>query len=119
MLSSNLFRGDPLLQDCARLDSAHVTLGTRGNHVSRIHTALLILEGVSVPVAELWAKEYGKSTAAAILKYKTKRHIVNTSYQSVPDNIVGKMTITSLDAELSKIEKTPPVQNLAPRQSFT
>ena len=43
---------------------------------------------------------YGPSTAAAVLSYKTKRQIINRSYQTTPDSIVGKMTIASLDAEM-------------------
>jgi hypothetical protein len=38
------------------------------------------------------------------LAYKTKRKIVNRAYQSQADNIVGKMTIRSLDDELLKLE---------------
>lgn len=43
---------------------------------------------------------YGPSTAAAVLSYKTNRQIINRSYQTKPDSIVGKMTIASLDAEM-------------------
>jgi hypothetical protein len=38
------------------------------------------------------------------LAYKRKRQIINRSYQSTPDSIVGKMTIASLDAEMAKLE---------------
>lgn len=46
---------------------------------------------------------YGPTTAAAVLNYK-KTHvppIINFSYQSAPDNIVGQMTIRAMDDDLS------------------
>src|SRR5947207_10279060 len=43
---------------------------------------------------ELAATSYGPSTSAAVLAYKEKRDIVNRSYQTKPDNIVGIMTRT-------------------------
>jgi len=45
-------------------------------------------------------RAYGKSTATAVLNFKTKRGIINHAYQTAPDNIVGKMTIRSLDESL-------------------
>jgi peptidoglycan hydrolase-like protein with peptidoglycan-binding domain len=68
--------------------------------VSKIHTALLILEGVSVASAELRNQQYGASTAAAVLTFKRRRQIINTTYQTEADNIVGKMTIAAMDGEL-------------------
>jgi hypothetical protein len=54
-----------------------------------------------------------------VLKYKTKRNIVNRAYQSSPDNIVGKMTIASLDRELAAAEqqkqKDPVIVPIFPR----
>jgi hypothetical protein len=41
---------------------------------------------------ELAAKRYGPSTASAVLNFRTQRNIVNRSYQTKPENIVGKMT---------------------------
>lgn len=35
-----------------------------------------------------------------MLRYKQQRNVINTSYQTRADNIVGKMTIQSLDAEM-------------------
>ena len=43
--------------------------------------------------------------AAAVLAYKKKRNIINWSYQQQADNIVGKMTIAALDAEIWGKEK--------------
>jgi hypothetical protein len=50
---------------------------------------------------------YGPATAAAVLAYKQKRDIVNRSYQTEADNIVGKMTMASLDSELVKQQPAP------------
>jgi hypothetical protein len=41
------------------------------------------------------------------LRYKTSRQIINRAYQSTPDNIVGKMTIKSLDTELLARQDRP------------
>ena len=35
-----------------------------------------------------------------MLAYKRKRNIINRAYQTQVDNVVGKMTIASLDAEM-------------------
>jgi hypothetical protein len=71
-----------------------------GDHVSKIHTALFILDEVSVSAEELATTRYGPSTAAAVLAFKRKRKIINWSYQTQADNIVGKMTIAAMDKEL-------------------
>jgi hypothetical protein len=47
--------------------------------------------------------QYGTQTANAVLAYKRKRNIINYSYQTQADNIVGKMTITSLDKGLEAL----------------
>jgi hypothetical protein len=39
------------------------------------------------------------------LAFKKKRNIINPSYQSQADNIVGKMTIAALDREIFDKEK--------------
>ena len=43
------------------------------------------------------------TTASAVLRYKTERQIVNRAYQTQPDNIVGKMTMKSLDQEIAAL----------------
>jgi hypothetical protein len=53
-------------------------------------------------------KRYGPSTAAAVLKFKQKRNIVNRAYQTQADNIVGKMTIAALDNEMLQRERDQP-----------
>lgn len=119
-LKSKLFAGDRRLQDCLVNDSAHVTLGTKGDFVSKIHTALLIIEGVSVNAGELKSQTYGPSTAAAVQRYKEKRKIINASYQHSADNIVGKMTIAKLDEEVLRAEARPIDPNVKPHiPSFT
>lgn len=104
-LQSQLFRDDSALQACLVKDSAHVVKGARGAHVERIQTALCILEGALIDPDELTASVYGPSTAGVVLAYKKKRDIINRSYQQRADDIVGKMTIASLDRELATAEK--------------
>jgi hypothetical protein len=99
-LRSKLFRGDPKLEACLIRDSAHVTQGALGDHVAKIHAALSTLDGPSIDPDELSTKKYGPSTAAAVLAFKTKRKIINFSYQNQADTIVGKMTIAALDREM-------------------
>jgi len=107
-LKSRLFHGDRALEARLIQDSAHLTLGTVGDHVSKIHTALLVLDKVSVAVKKLRTETYGPSTAAAVLAFKTRRKIINTNYQKTPDNIVGKMTIAAMDREMIVKESEPP-----------
>ena len=99
-LMSRLLGGDQRLQDCLIRDQAHVTPGSKGEFVGKIQTALLIVDRVQVAASELKTQTYGPSTAQAVLAYKTKRQIINRAYQTTPDNIVGKMTIDRLDADV-------------------
>jgi hypothetical protein len=108
-LQSNLFRSDQKLQACLLHDSAHVTPGSVGDHVNKIQTALMILDKLDIEPSERSAKRYGPSTAAAVLSYKKKRNIINRSYQTQADNIVGKMTIASLDNEMMARERSTTV----------
>lgn len=106
-LRSRLFAGDRRLEACLVDDKAHLTQGTRGDFVSKVHTALFLVEGLNVDAAELRAQLYGRSTASAVLAYKRKRHIVNPAYQKTEDDIVGKMTVASLDNEVALREARP------------
>lgn len=106
-LQSNLFRDDSALQACLVRDSAHVVKGARGQHVARIQKALVVLDGALMASDELAASVYGPTTAAAVLAYKRARDIVNRSYQQKADDIVGKMTIASLDREMAAGEERP------------
>jgi peptidoglycan hydrolase-like protein with peptidoglycan-binding domain len=103
-LVSRLLRDNPDLQQCLLNDNAHVTPGAQGDHVCLIQRALVMLGEKSVTSLEYIKGFYGPSTAAAVLAYKTKRNIVNHAYQSKADNIVGKMTIARLDAEVRGVE---------------
>jgi hypothetical protein len=116
-LQSKLFKGDPNLEACAVVDSRHVLQGAAGPHVSKIQEALVRLDKAAIASAELGANKYGSSTAAAVLTYKQKRRIINSSYQAQPDNIVGKMTIASLDKEILALEKQTPLPPQSPTMS--
>ncbi len=105
-LHSNLLSGDPALEACLVQDSAHVVQGAVGDHVTKIQTALNFIDGLEVDQSERDASRYGPSTAAAVLQYKTARNIINLSYQTQPDNIVGKMTIASLDKDMVQVENS-------------
>jgi hypothetical protein len=126
-LVSKLFRGDTKLEAAAVSDAAHIVSGANGAHVGKIQTALIQLDGASVSVD----LSYGPKTAAAVLAYKRKRNIVNRARQTQADNIVGIMTMASLDAEMvgaearvsgpTLMESVPPArfrrEDLAPRQA--
>jgi peptidoglycan hydrolase-like protein with peptidoglycan-binding domain len=104
-LQSALFTDDDDLQACLVNDRAHVTIGAVGDHVTKIQSALTVIENASIEIAELRDSRYGPSTAAAVLAYKRKRKIINHSYQTQADDIVGKMTIAAMDREMSAIER--------------
>lgn len=99
-LRSQLFRGDPKLEAAAISDPAHITPGARGEHVRKIQSALTRLDGASIAADGV----YGAATAAAVLAYKEKRRIINRSYQSTADNIVGRMTMELLDKDMLALE---------------
>lgn len=103
-LQSKLFKGDPKLEAAAVSDPAHITPGASGAHVNKIQAALLLIDGATIPRDELLPASYGSRTSDAVLAYKQKRNIVNQSYETQADNIVGKMTMASLDGEMLKQE---------------
>jgi hypothetical protein len=104
------------LDACLVDDNAHIQLLEgrpleKGDHVSRIQSALfLILPDVNLG-DELGSEEYGPLTADAVFRFKDTRtpKILNTALrQTVPDKIVGKLTIEALDKEMRAREgKTP------------
>ncbi|MCB1769056.1 MAG: peptidoglycan-binding protein [Candidatus Competibacteraceae bacterium] len=96
-LQSQLFRGDPKLEAAVVSDSAHIVPGARGDHVRKIQIALIQLDGAGITPDGI----YGPATAAAVLAFKQKRNIINRSYQTKTDNIVGKMTMIALDQAMS------------------
>ena len=81
---------------------AHIVTGAVGEHVSKIQQALLQLDGTLIESSEVATKRFGPSTARAVLAFKSKRSIVNRSYQSTADNIVGIMTMAALDHEMTR-----------------
>jgi len=103
-LQSELFKGDPLFENCLVRDAAHIAPGSRGDHIAKIHFALIVLDRFFPAKAELDQVTYGASTASGVLAYKRRRRIVNFGYQTQADNIVGKMTIAAMDAEMFVVE---------------
>jgi hypothetical protein len=76
--------------------------GARGDHVAKIQYAISAIAGE--PLA--FDGQYGPLTAAAVLSFKKRWKIVNPSYQSQPDDIVGVMTIAALDEEMLSLENS-------------
>lgn len=114
-LQSRLFKGVQALEDCLVDDRKHIVPGAVGDHVSRIQQALFMIDTASIDSGELGQSRYGPSTAAAVLAFKRKRNIINRAYQSVPDNIVGKMTIATLDKLLPAGPAPAPAPPPVPR----
>ncbi|MBV9275656.1 MAG: peptidoglycan-binding protein [Verrucomicrobia bacterium] len=103
ILQSQLFGCDPKLEAAALSDPAHIVPGASGDHVRKIQLALIRLDKATIVPDGV----YGRATAAAVLAYKQKRNIINRSYQTKADNIVGKMTIAALDKEMLEAELKP------------
>lgn len=103
-LKSMLFAGNARLQSCLVQDASHVTPGSSGEHVALIQAALVRFRFLEPADAFAEAGRYGKATAAAVLGYKRVFNIVNHAYQNTADNIVGKMTIASLDTNMLALE---------------
>jgi peptidoglycan hydrolase-like protein with peptidoglycan-binding domain len=99
-LQSQLLRGDPKLEACATHDPAHIVPGAAGEHVRKIQIALNSVDSALLNPNGL----YDATTAAAVLSFKRKRNIVNRTYQTKADDIVGRMTILELDKELRSKE---------------
>jgi peptidoglycan hydrolase-like protein with peptidoglycan-binding domain len=105
-LKSKLFSGDAKLEAASQSHPAHIVPGAVGDHVARIQQALARLDSAAIDVMERETKRYGSSTANAVLAYKKKRNIINPSYQTQADNIVGIMTVAAMDNELLAQEIT-------------
>jgi hypothetical protein len=115
-LFSNPF--DAALEKCATRNDGHVSTKDNrvGPHVHKIQQALLRIAAqdpklrgkVTISAGEINTQTYGDSTARAVLIYKQDRKIINFSYQTRADDIVGIMTISQLDDEIARIEPTPP-----------
>ncbi len=107
MLKSYALQGNKRFELCATAHAHHIAPGDAGPHVGTLQQCLLVLDACRIDQGELKNTKYGKSTAEAVLAYKTKRKIINKSYQSAPDNIVGIMTIKSLDDEMVAKQRAP------------
>ena len=107
-LHSDALASDERLEACLVKDSAHLTQGVRGEFVAKVQAAIMFLDDLSIDENELTTQTYGPSTASAVLKFKTKRKIINRSYQNKEDNIVGKMTIKAIDDELAIADQGGP-----------
>lgn len=103
-LVSRLFADDAGLQACLVKDSAHLTPGSRGKSVERVQAALVRMSFLEPGDALREAGVYGKATADAVLIYKEAFGVINRSYQSKADNIVGKMTIALLDTHINLLD---------------
>lgn len=118
-LTSDLFKDNQQLQDCAIKDSAHIVadeppkrrgVNNKGAHVALIHQAIRLL----IPGAKLGLEEpneiYGPLTAEVIRQFKADHDppILNTALrQTTPDNVVGIKTIAALDEKLKRQRKQP------------
>jgi hypothetical protein len=103
-LKSKWFGDNQRCQECSRVDAKHILTSDSGLHVFLVQEALILIDGARIDTAELDQWRYGPSTAAAVLRYKQARDIVNRSYQQKADDIVGKMTIASLDDSMYVLE---------------
>ena len=113
-LKSQLFRGDAKLEAAAVFPSAHIVPGAIGDHVRKIQRALNRLDNAGLDPDGI----YGRRTADAVLAYKQKRGIINRSYQTQADNIVGVMTMAALDAEMAASEGSADDAPLVSRSPF-
>jgi peptidoglycan hydrolase-like protein with peptidoglycan-binding domain len=105
-LQSRLFAGDRKLEAAAVSHPAHIMQGAIGEHVRKIQIALIQLDGATIAADG----KFGPATAAAVLAFKQKRDIINRSYQSQADNVVGKMTMAALDREMVEAENAMKIE---------
>ena len=112
MLTSRLFSKNAALQNCAVQDQGHLTPGSSGDAVALLQRALVAISQADISEQEIRKKFYGPTTAHAVLKYKSQRNIINRAYQTQPDDIVGKMTIVSLDQEMFRLEAVSFIANI-------
>ena len=110
-LFSQLLKGDQRLQACLTDDASHVLKGATGPFVEKIQSALVIVDDAVINGFEMRSKYYGDSTSRAVLAYKQRRNIINHSYQTQADAIVGKMTIAALDREVLQYEHAATASN--------
>lgn len=104
-LMSKHFKGNDRLEKCLVSHPHHVVPGEAGPHVAKIQEALILLGAGVIGATEISKSFYGITTRQAVLQYKSKRNIINKSYQNTADNIVGIMTIERLDLDMVEHEK--------------
>ncbi len=114
-LLAYVFKDDPALEAAAVSNPSHILEGHSGPHVRKIQEALIMLDGAVIADIERLANFYGTTTAKAVLNYKAKRRIINFSYQSAPDAIVGIMTMKALDDELFRFQQSADFTDNSPR----
>jgi hypothetical protein len=126
-LKSLEFKNSARLNECAKSNNRNIKTGDSGEHVKLIHDALIKIPPFTFPTSAVlvfdgligtrklngFAKEYAMSsygpyTARAVLKYKTHYKIINRTYQSAPDDIVGIMTIKHMDMALLALPRPTP-----------
>ena len=105
-LLAYIFKDDGALEAAAIQNQSHILEGHSGEHVGKIQEALIMLDGAVISDVERLAKFYGPTTSKAVLNYKTRRQIINRSYQNTADAIVGIMTMKALDEELFKFQQS-------------
>ncbi len=107
-LSCKFFKGEQRLEECLVSDPAHILRPQQGDHVALVQQAIIIFEGDVIAGGDLGTRTYDDSTAKAVKEYKRKREIINKTYQTAADDIVGKMTIARLDKDLTAREQLTP-----------
>lgn len=105
VLQSEYFKGSERLQNTANYDPQHVIVGEHGDHVRRIHKALVKLGYMQANDPDCLSGQYLENTAKAVGRYKTDKNILN--YANRIDEIVGIKTIRSLDEQLTKKPEDP------------
>jgi peptidoglycan hydrolase-like protein with peptidoglycan-binding domain len=115
-LRSKLLSGNKALQACLVSDSAHVAPGASGKPVVLIQSALVRLSFLEPGDGQAEAGHYGPRTAAAVLAFKNTFKIINRSYQTHADNIVGRMTIAALDDAIFVLDGGTGGPRVAPAQ---
>ena len=104
VLRCDLFAGDSKLEAAAVTNPAHIVRGSAGPHIERIHKALISIDNATISKHEISTTFFGADTEKAVLAYKQKRRIINTTYQKEADAVVGIMTMRSLDEEMLKFQ---------------
>ena len=74
-LQSRLFRGDSTLEACLLRDPAHVLLGAMGDHVGKIHKALVILDNAQIKVASTASADV-RAFLPTAPRFSAKLHII-------------------------------------------